>query len=150
VAADDGRLNPDSRLSLHVYGFSYHTDREGSRRAGLDNEFNPGLGLNYALREDDQGIQFVEAGFYRDSGGELAKVAGIGYQYKLYQSWRLGGALVAAQSRTYNNGRPFIAPIPILTYDFGRVQVNAIYVPRYGDYNKFAVFGFYFSTPLRQ
>jgi hypothetical protein len=30
------------------------------------------------------------------------------------------------------------------------VQVNAIYVPRYGDYNKFAVFGFYFSTPLRQ
>ena len=75
---------------------------------------------------------------------------GFGYQYKLYQRWRLGGALVAAQSRTYNDGSPFIAPIPILTYDFGGVQVNAIYVPRYGDYNKFAVFGFYFSTPLRQ
>ena len=37
---------------------------------------------------------------------------------------------------------------PILTYDLGAVKLNAIYVPRYGDYNQFAVFGFYFSLPL--
>jgi hypothetical protein len=28
------------------------------------------------------------------------------------------------------------------------VKLNAIYVPRYGEYNEFAVFGFYFSLPL--
>jgi hypothetical protein len=38
----------------------------------------------------------------------------------------------------------------MLTYDLGAVKLNAIYVPRYGEYNKFAVFGFYFTVPLGQ
>jgi hypothetical protein len=114
----------------------------------LDNELNVGAGLNYTFHEDERGIGFVEAGLYGDSGNNLAKVAGIGYQYKLGKGWRLGGALLAVQSETYNNGNAFIAPIPLLTYDFGPVAVNAIYVPKYGDYNQFAVFGVYFSIPL--
>ena len=72
----------------------------------------------------------------------------MGYQYKLGESWRLGGALVGLLSPTYNGGRFFIAPVPILTYDFGPAQVNAIYLPAYKDYNEFAVFGLYFSVPL--
>lgn len=118
------------------------------RRNGLDNELNLGLGLNYEFHEDARGVAFVEAGFYRDSGRNLAKLAGVGYQFKLGKRWRLGGALVAVNSATYNRGRSFIAPLPVLTYDLGRVKLNAIYVPRYGDYNQFAVFGFYFSIPL--
>jgi hypothetical protein len=114
----------------------------------VDNELNLGLGLNYAVHEDERGIGFVEAGFYRDSGRHLAKIAGMGYQYKLGPRWRLGGALVGVHSQTYNHGSAFIAPLPILTYDLGAVTLNAIYVPRYGDYNRFAVFGFYFSLPL--
>lgn len=51
-------------------------------------------------------------------------------------------------SKSYNDGKFFIAPLPILTYDLGAVKLNAIYVPRYRDYNKFAVFGFYFTVPL--
>jgi hypothetical protein len=102
------------------------------------------------MHEDERGIQFAEAGFYRDSGSQLAKLAGLGYQFKLGKRWRLGGALSAIQSETYNNGNLFVAPIPILTYDLGPVKLNAIYVPRYDDYNKFAVFGFYFSVPLKQ
>jgi hypothetical protein len=90
----------------------------------------------------------VEAGFYGDSGSNVAKVAGLGYQYKLGRHWQLGGALLVVQSETYNDGRVFIAPLPLLTYDFGPVKVNAIYVPKYGDYNRFAVFGVYFSIPL--
>jgi hypothetical protein len=90
----------------------------------------------------------VEAGFYRDSGSHLAKIAGLGYQYKLGKRWRLGGAVLGVQSQTYNDGRFFVAPIPILTYDLGAVKLNAIYVPSYGEYNEFAVFGFYFSLPL--
>ena len=107
------------------------------------------MGLNYTLHEDERGIGFAEAGFYRDSGSRVAKLAGVGYQYKLGKRWRLGGALVGIQSRTYHDGRFFIAPLPMLSYDLGAVTLNAIYVPRYGEYNKFAVFGFYFSVPLR-
>jgi len=114
----------------------------------LDNEINLGLGLNYTVQEDERGVAFVEAGFYRDSGSNLAKLAGMGYQYKLGKRWRLGGALVASQSQTYNRGNAFIAPLPILTYDLGAVTLNAIFVPSYGEYNRFAVFGFYFSLPL--
>jgi hypothetical protein len=133
---------------LHFYGFSYHTDRQGVRRNGLDNELNAGLGLNYEFHEDATSVAFVEAGFYRDSGRNLAKLAGVGYQFKLGQRWRLGGALVAVNSATYNRGRSFIAPLPVVTYDLGPVKLNAIYVPRYGEYNRFAVFGFYFSIPF--
>ncbi len=141
--------DPRLHLNVHVYGFSYHADRQGVRRAGLDNEFNLGFGLNYAFHEDARSVGFLEAGFYRDSGSELAKLAGAGYQLKFGEHWRIGGALVGAISPTYNRGRFFIAPLPIVTYDFGIVKVNAIYMPRYGEYNKFAVFGFYFSLPLK-
>ena len=92
------------------------------------------------MHEDERGIQFVEAGFYRDSGSRVAKIAGMGYQYKLGSRWRLGGALLGVQSQTYNHGSAFIAPLPILTYDLGRVKLNAIYVPRYGEYHPSAVF----------
>ncbi len=150
-ASSPSEFRPADRpphLHLHIYGFSYHPDRQGVRRSGLDNEFNPGLGLNYEFHEDAQGVAFVEAGMYRDSGSNNAKIAGVGYQFKLGERWRLGGALVGVHSPTYNLGRAFIAPLPIVTYDFGIVKLNAIYVPRYGDYNQFAVFGLYFSVPI--
>ena len=116
--------------------------------SGLDNEVNPGLGLHYTFHEDERGFGFVEAGFYQDSGTNLAKLAGLGYQYKLGKNWRLGGAAALLKSPTYNKGDAFIAPFPILSYDLGAVIVNAMYVPRYGDYNHFAVFGFYLNVPL--
>lgn len=116
--------------------------------AGLDNEFNAGLGLHYAFHEDERGVGFVESGFYKDSGSNLAKLAGVGYQFKLGKNWKLGGAAALLQSKTYNKGDAFLAPFPILTYDLGGVTLNAMYVPRYGDYNHFAVFGFYLGVPL--
>lgn len=137
----------DGALNMHVYSFSYHPDRETMRRSGLDNELNLGVGLNYTLREDERSVRFVEAGLFRDSGRQLATIAGLGYQRK-FGRWRLGGALVGVHSDTYNRGRFFVAPLPIVTYDLGPVKLNAIYVPRYRDYNQLAVFGFYFSLPL--
>ena len=89
----------------------------------------------------------MEAGFYRDSGSNWAKVAGAGYQLKFGERWLLGGALMGVDSPTYNHGRFFIAPLPMATYDLGAVKLNAIYVPRY-QFNHFAVFGLYFSIPL--
>lgn len=140
--------NRESNFNLHIYGYSYHPDRDGVRRNKLDNEFNWGLGLNYVLHEDARGVRFVEAGIYKDSGYNWAKLAGLGYQFKLGERWRLGGGLVGLQSTTYNHGKFFIAPLPILTYDFGTVKLNAIYAPRYEEYNQFDVFGFYVSIPF--
>jgi hypothetical protein len=121
-----------------VYGVSYHPDRHGARRSGLDNQINLGVGLNYTVGESERGVYFVEAGFYRDSGRRLAKLAGLGYQYKVGTRWRVGGALLGVQSETYNAGTPFIAPLPIATYDLGKVKLNALFAPHYGRANPFA------------
>lgn len=137
-------------FSVHLYSFSRHTDQGGVKRDGLDNEVNTGVGLNYAFHADARGVGFIEAGYYRDSGENRATLAGIGYQYQLGKRWRLGGALMGVQSATYNEGRFFVTPLPILTFDAGPVKLNATYIPSVKDYNKYAVFGFYFSLPLAQ
>ncbi len=140
--------DPPLNLNVHIYGFSYHPDRQGVRRNRVGNEANLGFGLNYAFHEDARGVGFVEGGFYRDSGRNIAKLGGAGYQFKLGESWRLGGALVGIHSPTYNRGRFFIAPMPIISYGLGPVTLNATYAPRFRDYNRFAVYGFYFSIPF--
>lgn len=139
----------EERLLLDVYGLSYHTNRNGVHAAHLDNEFNPGLGLRYEISENSRGVQFLEAGFYKDSGRHWTALAGPGYQFKLGERWRAGGALLFFDSRTYNHGRAFVAPIPLVSYDFGSFRLNAVYAPRVRDINEFAVFGFYASIPLR-
>lgn len=140
--------NSRLQLNLNVFGLSYHTDRAGTRDRHLDNELNVGLGLDYEFHNDALGVATLQTGFFKDSGRNWTKIAGAGYQYKLGQRWRAGADLLAIHSQTYNNGHGFIAPIPRVTYDFGPVNVNFVYVPRYRDYNRFAVFGLYFSTPL--
>jgi len=151
AAPPDLGTSPEVRLKLNIliYGMSYHTDRQGVRRENVDNELNVGLGLNYEFHEDEQGVGFVEAGFYRDSGRNWAKLAGPGYQFKVGKRLRLGGVLVGVQSPTYMNGKFFIAPLPMASYDLGFVKLNAVYIPRYRDYNQFAVFGLTFSIPFR-
>lgn len=148
--AGQGLRPPDSRfqLNLNVFGFSYHPDRAGARDRHLDNEVNLGLGLDYQFANDAVGVASLQAGFFKDSGRNWTKLAGVGYQFKFGERWRLGADLLAIQSPTYNNGRGFVAPIPRVTYDFGAVKANLVYVPRYGDHNRFAAFGLYFSTPL--
>lgn len=140
--------DPRLKLNLHVFGFSYHPDRAGTRDRHLDNEVNLGLGLNYEIHNDARGVASLEAGFFKDSGSNWAKFAGVGYQFKLGKRWSLGADLLAIDSQTYNNGRGFIAPIPHLTYDFGLVKLNAIYVPRVRERNQFSVFGFYLTLPM--
>lgn len=120
------------------------------RRSRLDKEVNLGLGLSYTFHDDERGAAFFTAGIYQDSGRNWAKLAGPGYQFKLGDRWRLGVALPVMHSRTYNNSRVFVAPIPLLTYDLGVVKLNAVYAPRFQQYNNFAVFGVYFSIPFKQ
>lgn len=133
-----------------MYGLSYHPDREAAHRLNLDNEFNPGLGLHYELANDARGITFAEVGAYYDSGRNWAKFATLGYQFKFGEHWRIGGAIALANSSTYNDGAAFVAMIPLITYDLGRVKLNATYFPKITGHNELAAFGFYISIPLGQ
>jgi hypothetical protein len=60
------------------------------------------------------------------------------------------GELLGRQLCVPANGRTVVAPIPLLTYDLGAVILNAIYAPRFQQYNNFAVFCLYFSIPFRK
>lgn len=137
-------------LNLNVYGLSYHPDREAVHRLGLGNQVNPGLGLHYELHSNSRGITFVEVGGYYDSGSNWAKFLGLGYQFKFGERWRVGGALAAMHSHTYNDGIGFVGMIPLVTYDMGPATLNAVYYPKFADYNEVAAFGFYLSIPFGQ
>ena len=137
-------------LDLNVYGFSYHPDREAIHRLHLDNEVNPGLGLHYEFSDTERGTTFAEIGAYKDSGSNLAKLVALGYQYKFAKRWRIGGALAVVHSATYNQGVTFLAMIPLITYDMGRVKLNATYLPKLGHYNEVDAFAFYISIPISE
>jgi hypothetical protein len=149
-AIDAAPANPRTKLNLHIFGLAYHPDRQGTRTSHLDNELNLGVGLNRELHNNAAGVTSLEAGVFKDSGRNMAKFAGIGYQFKLGQRWSVGADVLAIQSRTYNFGRSFVAPIPRATYDFGPVTLNAVYIPKFQQFNLFAVFGFYLTIPLER
>ncbi|MEO8007733.1 MAG: hypothetical protein ABI728_04330 [Betaproteobacteria bacterium] len=149
VRSADSWFNLDA-LDLNVYGLSYHPDREAVHRANLDNQVNPGLGLHYRLADDERGITFAELAAYRDSGRHWAKFLSLGYQFKWGERLRIGGALAAVNSQTYNQGVAFVAMIPLITYDMGRIKLNAVYFPKFGNYNRIEAFGFYLSIPFGQ
>ena len=134
-------------LDINVYGLSYHPDRQTVHEKNLDNQVNPGLALHYQLHETARGITFVEAGAYEDSGSNWAKFAGLGYQFK-FGNWKIGGAVAAVNSATYNRGTTFVGMIPLVTWDLGRIKLNATYFPKIANYNEIDAFGFYLSIPL--
>jgi hypothetical protein len=132
-------------LAVNVYGLSYHPDRELAHDLKLDNEFNPGLGLRHTWAN---GV-FAEIGAYRDSGKETARVAGIGYQWA-FGVLKVGGALAYFNSNTYNNGKEFIAPVPIISVDLNKAILNVTHFPKVEGLNSVAAWGFYVSFPVKQ
>lgn len=134
---------------VNIYGLSWHPDRSTARDEDLDNEVNPGLGLRYDFSPaNSRWLTFAEAGVFRDSGREWAKMAGVGAQYRLTRRLSAGGALAAFYSDTYNKGDPFIAPVPLVSWDFGPLILNATYFPKVSDFNKVAAFAVYVTVPL--
>lgn len=135
-------------FDLNIYGLSYHLDREAARSRNIDNETNPGLGIHFEWPEDKRGNSFAEAGAYLDSGENWAKFMALGYQFRIGGRWKVGAALAALHSRTYNNGTAFVGMIPLVTWDLGRIKLNAVYFPKFGHHNQVDVLGFYLSLPL--
>jgi hypothetical protein len=135
-------LAQPGELGVNVYGLSYHFERERARELGFDNEVNPGLGLRYRLPRQDFDW-FFDAGAYRDSGRNTAVLAGGGAFWKATEHLRLGGALAFFHSDTYNDGRPFIAPLPLAAYEWGAISFNLVYFPKVSGVNDINTLGFW-------
>ncbi|MCP5277901.1 MAG: hypothetical protein H6935_05990 [Thiobacillus sp.] len=137
-------------LSLNLYGLSHHWERDRAQALNVDNEFNPGLGLRYALAPAKIcKTPFTEAAFYRDSGRNTAVYAALGcLGLELARGLRLGGALTAFQSDSYNSGDPFVAPLPLLSWERDTVTLNLIHFPKVKGFNDINTTGLYVSLGL--
>jgi len=123
-------------LGVNVYGLSYHFERDEAKASGFDNEVNPGLGLRYRVPREEYDWIF-DAGALRDSKRNTAVLAGAGALWKATERLRLGAALGLARSETYNGGDPFIAPLPLLAYEWRALSLNLAYFPKVSGINDF-------------
>jgi hypothetical protein len=137
-----------AELALNLYGASYHFNRDKAREMGLTEEFNPGLGPRWRKRQWERHDLFADVGFYRDSAGRTARVAGGGLLWRAGESLRLGGAVALLRSDTYNRGQAFVAPVPLVAYDARFGNFNVTFFPKYGTVNETSQLGFWLSIPL--
>lgn len=133
-------------IGLNLYGFSYHFDRDRAKALGAGNQLNLGAGLRW---RSERGGWFADIGAYRDSGRNTAKLAGAGYLWELGGRWRIGGALAALDSDTYNRGRAFVAPIPLLAYEAGRATLNFTFFPKIVGMNDINTLGIWITLHPR-
>ena len=127
---------------INLYGASYHFQRERARELGVDNEFNPGLGVRYRRQAAERWQWVFDAGAYRDSGRNTALVAGAGALWHATEGLRLGGAAAFFHSDTYNRGDPAIAPVPLAAYEFRRFTLNATFLPKVKEINEVSTLAF--------
>ena len=139
----------EANWGINLYGLSYHFDRDTARSIGTDNEINPGLGARYRRPINASFDFFADAGAYKDSGRNTALLAGAGAFWRASNTLRLGGALVALQSDTYNRGDAFISPLPVAALDFDRVTLNMVYMPKVSNFNAINTLGFWATVWLR-
>jgi len=130
-------------FGISFYGLSYQLDRDQARALGVDNGFNPGLGVRYRFAQRDRWSFELEAAAYYDSGRNTAVVAGVAALWHVGRGFHAGGALALFNSPTYNHGRAFVAPIPLVAYDWGPVTLNATFLPKIERYNDIATLGFW-------
>ena len=135
-------------VGINIYGLSWHLDADKAHAQGVDNWFNPGLGVRYRV-PGEQFDYFLDAGAYRDSGRNSAVFAGGAVHWRATQSARLGLALVMFNSKTYNDGSTFVAPLPIAAWDFGPAQLNVAYLPKVSKINDVNTLGFWLTYWLR-
>lgn len=133
-------------VGVNVYGLSVHFDQDEAERLGVDNNFNPGLGLRYEFARHDRWSFFADAGAYYDSGKNTAVYGGVGALWQVVGGLKIGAALAVMDSDTYNNGKTFVAPLPLVAYDFGPVTVNLTFFPKVSKFNDVATLGLWFTV----
>jgi hypothetical protein len=148
-ANDAAAQESEHRWSIDVYGLSYHWNRELAHRNNTDNERNLGIGLNYEFERTPTSRTFADAGMYLDSGRNIARYGGVGWQGRLGQSRFMGGgAIVLFHSETYNDNHPFVAPVPLLTYEFTKFSMTLFHFIKYEHLNHVAVSGLFVTIPI--
>jgi hypothetical protein len=147
VARAADSTQPDG-WGVNIYGASYHFEHEYARSIGVGNEFNPGLGLRKGLWRRGAHRVYGEAGMYYDSGEHWAKTADVTYQYEVLGNPRAGAGLFLFHTPTYNRGKSVLVPLPVVSYDFGRVELNMAYAPKWGELNSINTLGFYLTVKL--
>ncbi|HUQ24721.1 MAG TPA: hypothetical protein VM140_03560 [Burkholderiales bacterium] len=131
-------------VGLNIYGFSWHIDGDKARAEKADNWINPGLGVRYRVPGETFDY-FFDAGAYRDSGRNTAVLAGGAVHWRATQSARLGLALVMLNSKTYNGGDTFVAPLPVAAWEFRSVTFNMVWMPKVRDINGINTLGFWLT-----
>ncbi|MHB1215135.1 MAG: hypothetical protein ACYCY9_09130 [Thiobacillus sp.] len=136
---------------VNLYGLSYHWDRELAEQNDLDHEFNPGLGLRYRMGSWLKADAILDGGAYYDSGRNTAVYAGAGLLWPLDQNRRfnLGVVLTAFHSDTYNDGDPFVAPIPLFTLRLDHMTLNLTHFPKIRNFNEIQITALFLTIPLR-
>jgi hypothetical protein len=142
LAVARGAAHADE-IGINVYGLSYHFDRDRAQALGVDNEVNPGLGFRWQFAETERWRFFADAGVFNDSGRNTAVLAGAGALWHVAGGFQVGAALAVLNSDTYNDGRAFIAPLPLVAWDLGQVTLNATFFPKVERYNDVATLGFW-------
>ena len=143
-ASCTGPCAAQGQLGLNVYGFSYHLDREEAESRGQDSEVNPGLGLRYRMPGDNFD-SFLDGGIYRDSARNIGVYAGGGVFWKPTERLRIGGAVGVFKSDTYNDGEAFVAPVPVIAYEWRRVTLNVVYIPKIESLDTLNTVGFWLT-----
>jgi hypothetical protein len=135
-------------IGINIYGISYHPERRDSNGRKFD-ELNPGVGINYIALEKSKSIFQVNAGIFKNSGGEAAQYIGGGYCYKIGKGFSAGGELVYFHSSSYNNGNSTLGIVPMASYRRNSLSFTLLYLPKYKNINRNMAFGFYGTIHLK-
>lgn len=136
-----------NEFGLNLYGYSYYFLKEDQSLDYL-NEFNSGLGFRATFGGRKSSQLFLEAGTFEDGIENQAKYLSLGFLLRVFHQLRIGINAAAYSTETINRGDVIFAPLPIITYSFGPITANGIYLPKFRELNPFHTLGFYLTIRL--
>lgn len=124
------QLNVANELHLVINGKSMHENKRNY------NEENWGLGFEYNFAEDNKWINFVNAGFFKDSLSNNSTYLGGGSKRRFLlgedkDGWHIDAGLTAfiMTRKNYKNNQPFFGALPFVSVGTSQFAINAIYIP---------------------
>lgn len=130
-------------LGLNLYGVCKHLNQHQTFYQPKLNESNPGLGLTMNFVHVKYAVFLMEGGFFEDSFKNTATYVSFGYKFPLCRYIQLGCHLAIYDSKSING--PVLAPIPIITFRYHALAINAIYLPKYESINPYHTIGAYLT-----
>jgi hypothetical protein len=117
-------------INLIINGKAMHEDKRNY------NEENWGLGFEYNFEEKDKWINFINAGYFKDSLENNSNYLGGGTKRRFLladkkDGWHIDAGITAfiMTRKNFKNGRPFFGALPYASIGTDRFAINATYVP---------------------